>query len=153
MVLHVNGERHEIEAEAGASLLSVLREDLNLTGSKYGCGEGVCGACTVLIDGNPSRTCNIPVSEAAGKQIITIEGLEQNGRLHPVQEAFLQADPFQCAYCAPGMVMTTVALLQQNPTPTEAEIASFMNGNICRCGTYPKIVKAISLASNQTGRR
>jgi aerobic-type carbon monoxide dehydrogenase small subunit (CoxS/CutS family) len=153
MVFNVNGKQLTVEPEPGVSLLSVLREDLDLTGSKYGCGEGACGSCTVLIDGKPTRACNTPASEVAGKQVITIEALEKNGRLHPVQEAFLQADPFQCGYCAPGMIMSAVALLEKNPTPTEDEIIGSMNGNICRCGTYPRIVKAIQLASNQTGRR
>jgi aerobic-type carbon monoxide dehydrogenase small subunit (CoxS/CutS family) len=149
MILHVNGTRHEVEVPGTTSLLNVLREDLDLTGSKYGCGEGKCGACTVLIEGKPVRSCTMPVSGAAGKQITTIEGLEKNGRLHPVQEAFLQADPFQCAYCAPGMVMATVALLEQHPAPSEEEIVSAMNGNVCRCGTYPKIIAAIQLAAKQ----
>lgn len=153
MILLINGNQHEMEVEADASLLSVLRDDLDLTGSKYGCGEGTCGACTVLIDGKIFRSCIIQASEAEGKQITTIEGLEDKEQLHPVQEAFLQTDPFQCAYCAPGMVMASVALLEQNAAPTEEEIVSFMNGNICRCGTYPLIVKAIQLASNQTGRK
>lgn len=146
MVLNINGKQHEISAEHDADLLSVIREDLELTGTKYGCGEGACGACTVLLDGKPAKSCIIRVREVVGKEIITIEGLEKNGELHPVQEAYLESDPFQCAYCAPGMVMSTVALLKQNPSPTEDEIISAMNGNICRCGTYPKIVQAIKLA-------
>lgn len=155
MILYINGSPVEVEVEADASLLSVLRDDLELTGSKYGCGEGMCGACTVLIDGKASRSCIILASEATGKQITTIEGLgnENKEQLHPVQEAFLQTDPFQCGYCAPGMIMASVALLEQNASPTEQEIVSFMNGNVCRCGTYPRIVRAIQLASNQTGRK
>jgi aerobic-type carbon monoxide dehydrogenase small subunit (CoxS/CutS family) len=147
MVLKVNGKEHEIAAEPGVELLTVLRNDLDLTGSKYGCGEGSCGACTVLIDGKPLRACITPATAAVGKSIITIEGLEENGRLHRVQEAFLQTDPFQCSYCASGMIMSAVALLKSKPAPTDDEIITAMNGNICRCGTYLNIVKAIKLAS------
>ena len=147
MVLNINGIRHEVSAEPGTDLLSVLRNDLDLTGTKYGCGEGACGACTVLINKKPVRSCLTPVSAASGKEITTIEGLEKNGRLHPVQEAFLKADPFQCSYCASGMLMSSVALLESNPSPGYDEIIAAMNGNICRCGTYLNIVKAINLAS------
>jgi len=145
--LHVNGTRHKIDAEADRSLLSVLRDDLDLTGSKYGCGEGQCGACTVLIDGQATRSCITRVGAAAGKRIATIESLEKNGRLHPLQEAFLEADAFQCAYCTSGMIMSGVALLSKNPNPDEQEIVRFMEGNICRCGTYPRIVTAIRKAA------
>jgi len=148
MVLNVNGVQHEITAEPDVELLNVLRDELDLTGSKYGCGEGVCGACTVLINGTPSRSCITPVSSVVGKEITTIEGLEKSGKLHPVQEAFLTTDPFQCSYCAPGMIMSAVALLKNNPTPTEDAIINAMNGNICRCGTYSYIIEAIQLASN-----
>jgi aerobic-type carbon monoxide dehydrogenase small subunit (CoxS/CutS family) len=147
MELMINGVKHEVDVVPQLSLLNVLRDELDLTGSKYGCGEGACGACTVLIDGKPVRSCITPVSNATGKEIITIEGLEKNGNLHPVQQAFLEADPFQCAYCAPGMIMSSVALLRNNPSPTEEEMVTAMNGNICRCGTYPNIIKAIKLAS------
>lgn len=145
--LHVNGTRHKIDADADRSLLSVLRDDLDLTGSKYGCGEGQCGACTVLIDGQATRSCVTRLGAAAGKKVITIESLEQNGRLHPLQEAFLEADAFQCAYCTSGMIMSGVALLSKNPNPNEQEIVRFMEGNICRCGTYPRIVTAIRKAA------
>jgi aerobic-type carbon monoxide dehydrogenase small subunit (CoxS/CutS family) len=145
--LHVNGTRHKIDADTDRSLLSVLRDDLDLTGSKYGCGEGQCGACTVLIDGQATRSCITKLSAAAGKKIITIESLEKNGRLHPLQEAFLEADAFQCAYCTSGMIMSGVALLSKNPNPNEQEIVRFMEGNICRCGTYPRIVAAIRKAA------
>ena len=128
-------------------LLSVLRNELDLTGSKYGCGEGACGACTVLINGKPSRSCITPVSSVVNKEVTTIEGLEKNGKLHAVQKAFLTTDAFQCSYCASGMIMSAVALLKNNPAPTEDAIVKAMNGNICRCGTYPYIVKAIKLAS------
>ena len=147
MVLSVNGIRHEVGVEPELDLLTVLRNELDLTGSKYGCGEGVCGACTVLVNGSPSRSCITPVSSVVGKEITTIEGLEKDGRLHPVQEAFLDADPFQCSYCASGMIMSAVALLKSNPSPTENAIITAMNGNIFRCGTYANILKAIKLAA------
>ena len=145
--LHVNGTKHKIDADADRSLLSVLRDDLDLTGSKYGCGEGQCGACTVLIDGQATRSCITKLGAAAGKKIATIESLEKNGRLHPLQEAFIEADAFQCAYCTSGMIMSGVALLSKNPNPNEQEIVRFMEGNICRCGTYPRIVTAIRKAA------
>lgn len=145
--LHVNGTKHKIDADADRSLLSVLRDDLDLTGSKYGCGEGQCGACTVLIDGQATRSCITKLGAAAGKKIATIESLEKNGRLHPLQEAFIEADAFQCAYCTSGMLMSGVALLSKNPNPNEQEILRFMEGNICRCGTYPRIVTAIRKAA------
>jgi len=146
--LHVNGTKRRVEAEAERSLLSVLRDDLDLTGAKYGCGEGQCGACTVLIDGQPARSCLTPVGTAAGKQITTIEGLEQHGRLDPLQEAFLEVGAMQCGYCIPGMLMSGVGLLKKNPHPTEPEIVRAMEGNICRCGTYPRIVAAIRRVAN-----
>ena len=149
MVLTINGEKHEVAVDPDVELLSVLRNSLDLTGSKYGCGEGACGACTVLVNGKPLRSCITAVSSVVGKEIITIEGLEKNGNLHPVQEAFLKADPFQCSYCASGMIMSAVALLKSNPSPTEDAIVKAMNGNICRCGTYPNIVKSIKLASSK----
>jgi len=148
MVLNINGKKYEVNVQPEAELLVVLRNDLDLTGTKYGCGEGACGACTVLINGKATRSCVTPVRAAVGKDITTIEGLENNGKLHPVQEAFLKADPFQCSYCASGMIMSSVALLKTNPSPTEDDIISAMNGNICRCGTYLNILKAIKLASN-----
>src|SRR5262249_5061875 len=130
------------------SLLSVLRDDLDLTGAKYGCGEGQCGACTVLIDGQPARSCLTQVGSTAGKKITTIEGLEQEGRLHPLQEAFIKAGAMQCGYCIPGMLMSGVALLKKNPKPTEPEIIRAMEGNVCRCGTYPRIVAAVRRAAS-----
>jgi aerobic-type carbon monoxide dehydrogenase small subunit (CoxS/CutS family) len=153
--LHVNGTRLRIDSASDRSLLSVLRDDLDLTGTKYGCGEGQCGACTVLIDGQATRSCITTVAAAAGKKIITIEGLEKNGRLHPLQESFLEADALQCGYCTPGMIMSGVALLARNTDPSEPEIVRFMEGNICRCGSYPRIVTAIrkaALAIKRGGR-
>jgi len=147
MVLNVNGVKYEVTVDPDVELLTVLRNNLDLTGSKYGCGEGACGACTVLINGKPVRSCITPVSSVAGKEITTIEGLEKEGKLHPVQEAFLTTDAFQCSYCASGMIMSVVALLKNNPAPTDDAIVKAMNGNICRCGTYPYIIKAIKLAS------
>ena len=147
MVLNVNGVTREVLVDPDVSLLTVLRDYLSLTGSKYGCGEGACGACKVLIDGNPVPSCITSVGNATNKEIITIEGLEKNGKLHPVQEAFLTTDAFQCSYCAPGMIMTAVALLKKNPVLTEDAIVKAMNGNICRCGTHPYILKAIKLAA------
>ena len=141
--LVVNGQSQAIQADPGTSLLTVLRETLGLTGSKYGCGEGQCGACTILLGGVARRSCITPISAAAGKPITTIEGLEQSGRHHPVQQAFLDAEAFQCAYCTSGMIMSSVALLRQNPHPSPAEIEQSLQGNICRCGTYPRIIEAV----------
>ena len=145
--LEINGTRRRIEVDPERSLLSVLRDDLDLTGAKYGCGEGQCGACTVLIDGTPSRSCIVKAATLAGKKITTIEGLAHDGRLHPVQQAFLDADAMQCGYCTAGMIMGAVALLARNPKPSQAEIVRGMNGHICRCGTYPRVVRAIQQAS------
>jgi isoquinoline 1-oxidoreductase alpha subunit len=141
--LQINGTRRRIRADIERSLLSVLHEDLDLTGAKYGCGEGQCGACTVLIDGQPTRSCRTLVGTVAGKQVRTVEGLTQNGQLHPLQDAFLEAGAMQCGYCIPGMIMSGVGLLEKNPHPTEREIVRAMEGNVCRCGTYPRIVAAI----------
>ncbi len=149
MELLVNGVRRQVDADAGRSLLSVLRDDLELTGAKYGCGEGQCGACTVLIDGRAARSCTVRVGAVAGKAITTIEGLERNGKLHPVQQAFLDAGALQCGYCTPGMVLAAVALLDQNPDPSDAEILRAMQGNICRCGTYSRIITAIRMAARE----
>src|SRR3712207_2258939 len=131
--LNVNGRAHRVDVDPDASLLGVLRDDLGLTGTKYGCGEGQCGACTVLLDGRATRSCVTPVSQAAGRRIVTVEGLEQDGRLHSLQEAFLRADALQCGYCTSGMLMSGVALLGANPRPSREEIVRSMDGNICRC--------------------
>jgi aerobic-type carbon monoxide dehydrogenase small subunit (CoxS/CutS family) len=145
--LNVNGESVRIDADGERTLLSVLRDDLELTGCKYGCGEGQCGACTVLLDGVPTRSCRTNVGDVASSKVTTVESLERNGRLHPVQEAFLAADAMQCGYCTCGMIMAAVALLQKTPNPTEAEIVRAMQGHICRCGVYQRIVAAIKTAA------
>jgi aerobic-type carbon monoxide dehydrogenase small subunit (CoxS/CutS family) len=145
--LHVNGSRRAIEADPERSLLSVLRDDLGLTGCKYGCGEGRCGACTVLIDGQSTRSCITRIGAVQGKQVQTIESLAANGKLHPLQQAFLEAGALQCGYCTPGMIMSAVALLTDQPEAKRDDIIRFMNGNICRCGTYQRIVSAIEQAA------
>lgn len=147
MEIEVNGRKYPVSYDPDTPLLYVLRDELGLTGSKYGCGEGQCGACTVLIAGAARRSCQIAVSAVAGKAITTIEGLEKDGRLHPVQQAFLEAGAFQCAYCTPGMILSSVGLLQGNPNPGPAEIAQFLQGNICRCGAHPRIVEAVRQAA------
>ncbi len=150
--LHVNGSMRRIDADPERTLLSVLRDDLDLTGTKYGCGEGQCAACTVLVDGVPSHSCLTKVGAVAGKHIVTIEGLAAEGELHPVQEAFLEADAMQCGWCTPGMILGAVGLLARNPHPSDAEIVSGMNGHICRCGTYPRVVAAIRAAARKGAR-
>jgi aerobic-type carbon monoxide dehydrogenase small subunit (CoxS/CutS family) len=147
MELQINNKKYTVEGGNDESLLTVLREYLDLTGSKYGCGEGACGACTVLVEDKAVRSCITQASSVVGKKITTIEGLEQNGKLHAVQTAFVNADAFQCAYCASGMIMSAVSLLQKNTNPSEEEIMREMQGNICRCGIYPRIIKAIREAS------
>lgn len=145
--LVINGKNHSVDTDPQTSLLSVLREDLDLTGSKYGCGEGMCGACTVLIDGRAQRSCITRVGSVSGKQITTIEGIANGDQLHPVQQAFLDEGAMQCGYCTSGMIMSAVALLKKNPAPSEHDIIDFMDGNVCRCGTYSRIVSAIQKAS------
>ena len=149
IALNVNGKKLTVDVDPQTSLLSVLRNDLDMTGTKYGCGESQCGACTVLIDGQQTRSCITQVGRVANKQITTIEGLEKNGQLHPLQDAFLKADAMQCGYCTPGMIMSGVALLDKTPRPTREQIVQHMNGNICRCGTYLRIIAAIQMASDQ----
>ena len=149
--LLVNGAEHRIDVPPDESLLSVLRNRLDLTGTKYGCGEGQCGACTVLVEGKPVRSCRMSVRSAAGQKITTIEGLERGGRLHPLQEAFLRAEAFQCGYCTSGMIMSSLALLEANPHPSDAQIVRYMDGNICRCGTYSRIIAAIKDAAATHG--
>jgi len=152
MELVVNQTHYRLQLDPNSLLLWVLRDELELTGSKYGCGEGHCGACTVLIDGAPVRSCITPVSKVAGKDITTIEGLAQNGRLHPLQEAFIQADAMQCGYCTPGMILSGVGLLKKTPHPSEPEIRRALEGNVCRCGTYPRIVAAMQMAEKAMNR-
>jgi aerobic-type carbon monoxide dehydrogenase small subunit (CoxS/CutS family) len=147
--LRINGKAHTIEGEPGDSLLSVLRYELGLTGSKFGCGEGHCGACTVLVDNQLARSCTTRLAAVAGKPVTTIEAVAEGDRLHPVQQAFLETEAFQCGYCTPGMVMATIALLRAHPDPTDQDIAKFMDRNVCRCGTYPRIVQAVKLAAER----
>lgn len=147
MSLQINGDQHPVEADAKRSLLSVLRDDLGLTGAKYGCGEGQCGACTVLVDGVPRHSCVMSVGSVSDQPIRTIEGLANEDRLHPLQAAFLEHEAMQCGYCTCGMIMAATALLEQNSDPTEEDIIKFMDGNICRCGTYPRIIAAIRKAA------
>jgi len=145
--LRINGAQVDVNADRDRFLLEVLRDDLGLTGAKYGCGEGRCGACTVLVDGEPVRSCVTKLGAVAASAITTIEGLEKDGKLHPLQEAFLDKGAMQCGYCTCGMIMSGVALLRKNPNPTPVEVIEFMNGNICRCGTYPRIIAALSEAA------
>jgi aerobic-type carbon monoxide dehydrogenase small subunit (CoxS/CutS family) len=151
--LNVNGTKRTVDVDSSVSLLSVLRDNLDLTGTKYGCGEGRCGACTVLMDGQLTRSCVTPVGRAVGKQITTIEGLAKNGERHPLQDAFIKADAMQCAFCTSGMIMAASALLSKNARPSRDEIVSGMNRNICRCGIYQRIIEAIQIASSQTVNR
>ena len=148
----MNRRVRTVQVDPDTPLLWVLRDELDLTGTKYGCGEGQCAACTVLLDGQPVRSCITKVGAAAGKRILTIEGLAPEGKLHPVQEAFLEAEAMQCGWCTPGMVLGAVALLRRNGNPSDADIVAGMNGHICRCGTYPRIVKAIHSAAQKGGR-
>jgi aerobic-type carbon monoxide dehydrogenase small subunit (CoxS/CutS family) len=150
--LIVNGSKRSFDAPPEESLLSVLRNRLDLTGTKYGCGEGQCGACTVLVDGRATRSCRTAVSEVVGSKITTIEGLALTGRLHPAQQAFLDEEAFQCGYCTSGMIVATAALLTSNPNPSEKEIVESLNGNICRCGTYPRILAAVRHAAAATAK-
>ena len=136
-----------MDSDPDRSLLFTLRNSLDITGPKYGCGEGQCGACTVLLNGRPVRSCITPLRAAAGKSITTIEGLETDGKLHPLQEAFIHADAMQCGYCTPGMIMSGVALLRDHPTPDDSQIKRSLEGNVCRCGTYPRILAAVRMAS------
>ena len=148
-LLHVNGREHEIDAEPADSLLFVLRDDLGLAGSRFGCGEGQCGACTVLIDGSAVRSCVTRMGAIGTRSVTTIEALASASELHPVQQAFLDAEAFQCGYCTSGMIMAAVGLLKTNPNPSDADVARLMNASVCRCGTYPRIVRAIKLAADR----
>jgi len=151
VALTVNGKPQQVDASPDETLLSVLRNRLDMTGTKYGCGEGQCGACTVLIDGQATTSCQTKLSEAAGKKIVTIEGLAQGGRLHPVQAAFLEAEAFQCGYCTPGMIVACVGLLQGNASPSAEDVAGALTRNVCRCGTYPRILQAVQIAAKGKG--
>lgn len=146
IALTVNGRRQTVITDPKRPLLEVLREDLQLTGPKQGCGEGQCGACTVLVDGQRQHSCLLPVEAVAGKRVTTIEGLASGGKLHPVQEAFLAENAMQCGYCTPGMILSTVALLNEKPAATEADIVAWLNTHICRCCGYPRILKAVKRA-------
>jgi len=149
--LRVNGIDRSIPLDRERSLLYVLREELGLTGTKYGCGEGECGACKVLVDGVAVRSCKTPIGEAIGRSVTTIEGLAQGGALHPVQQAFVDAGAFQCGYCTPGMIIAAVSLLRQSPRPSEVEIRASLDGNLCRCGGYLRVIEAIQRASRPSG--
>ena len=151
--LEINGKKYPVSYPPDTPLLYVLRDELGLTGTKYGCGEGMCGACTVLIAGTARRSCQMPVSAAVAKPITTIEGLGKNGTLHPVQQAFLDAGAFQCAYCTSGMIMSSVSLLHSNPHPSAEQIVQSLEGNICRCGTHPRILEAVERAAETMRRR
>lgn len=150
MDLVINGARQTVRSGPERPLLYVLRDELDLTGAKYGCGEGQCGACTVLLDGVAVRSCLTPLSAAAGKQVTTIEGLEKGDALHPVQQAFIDADAMQCGYCTAGMIMSSVGLLKKNADPSVAEVKTALQGNVCRCGTYPRIIEAVRFAAKVT---
>ncbi len=149
--LRVNGIDRSVDLDRERSLLFVLREELGLTATKYGCGEGECGACLVLVDGAAVRSCVTPLAEAVGRSVTTVEGLAHGETLHPVQRAFVEAGAFQCGFCIPGMIVAAVALLNRNPNPGDDEIRAVMNGNICRCGGYLRIVEAIRRASGPVG--
>lgn len=146
----LNGKPQRVSTDARRTLLEVLREDLNLTGTKFGCGEGQCRACTVLLDGKPVRSCQTDIAEAEGHKVETIESLAPNGHLHPVQEGFVAEGAMQCGYCVPGMIMATVGLLRNNAAPTRPQIIEALNGNICRCCGYPNVVKAVQRAAQLT---
>jgi aerobic-type carbon monoxide dehydrogenase small subunit (CoxS/CutS family) len=151
----LNGKKTELKTDPNQTLLWVLRNHFNLTGTKFGCGTGFCGACTILIDDEPTRSCMLPVSDVAGKKVVTIEGLEKNGRLHPVQQAFIDHDALQCGYCTPGMILTAVGLLIKNPSPTRQEIIDGLEDNLCRCGAHIRIIDAVETAAKtmKSGRK
>jgi len=148
MILNVNGNRHEVQ-EGTRTLLEVLRDDLGLVGTKEGCGIGMCGACTVLVDGKPVSGCLTLAVQVADKEIVTVEGLAKDGKLHPIQQAFIDERAFQCAYCTPGFILSTMALLEENPDPSDDEIREYLAGNLCRCGSYQNIIKAVSVVSRK----
>jgi len=145
----LNGRSTVVEVDEGRMLLWVLRTELGLTGTKFGCGEGFCGSCTVLVDGRAERSCHLPVRKVAGKEVVTIEGLAKNGTLHPVQAAFVEHDALQCGFCTPGMIVSACALLLANPSPSRGQILEHMEGNLCRCGAHLRIVKAVQTAATE----
>ncbi len=145
----LNGKEVRLSAEPDRRLLWVLRTDLEHTGAKYGCGEGFCGACTVLVDNEPVLSCQYPLKDVGGREVLTIEGLSKNGKLHPVQEAFLKHNALQCGYCTPGMILQAYALLTENPDPTPEEIADALEGILCRCGSYNRIIAAVQTAARE----
>lgn len=146
--INVNGRRHDVAADPETPLLYVLRNDLHLKGARFGCGQGLCGACTVLVDGKPVQSCDYPLSAAAGKAITTIEGLAADGRRHPLQSAFIAEQAAQCGYCVTGIILAAKSLLDANPRPSDAEIRAALKGNLCRCGTHQRILKAIRRAAD-----
>jgi aerobic-type carbon monoxide dehydrogenase small subunit (CoxS/CutS family) len=148
----VNGEKRTVTTDPQRPLLDVLREDLHLTGAKYGCGEARCGACTVLVEGKPAFSCVLPVAKAEGKTVLTVEGLAKDEKLHPVQEAFLAEGAFQCGYCSPGMIMATVGLLAETPKPSDQQILAALDRHLCRCNDYTRILKAVRRAAAPAGR-
>ena len=147
ITLRINRARYDAEVDSDQSLLSVLRDVLDLTGTKFGCAQNECAACTVLLDGRPEKSCRLSADACVGREVTTIEGLETNGRLHPVQQAFLDKQAMQCGFCTPGMIMASVGLLRSNTNPTPADIIRYLQSNICRCGTYPRIVAAVQDAA------
>jgi aerobic-type carbon monoxide dehydrogenase small subunit (CoxS/CutS family) len=150
--LNVNGAKLRVNAYEQETLLSVLRDRLDLTGTKYGCGEGQCGACTVLLDGRAVHACQTPINAAANAKIVTIEGLEKNGELSVVQQSFLDEEAFQCGFCTSGMIMAATSLLSERANPSDEQIVTAMNGNVCRCGTYPRIVDAVRRAAREAAQ-
>ncbi len=148
----LNGKKVKLEADSDRMLLWILRTDLELTGTKYGCGEGYCGSCTVLINNKAERSCSIPLKEVKGKEVTTIEGLSRDGKLHPLQKAFAENDALQCGYCTPGMIMNAYGLLKNIPKPTHSQIIDGMENNFCRCAAHERIVKAVKTASSEMNR-
>jgi len=145
----LNGKKTEVRIDPTQTLLWVLRNHFELTGTKFGCGMGFCGTCTVLIDNEPVRSCTLPLSDVAGKKVVTIEGLAVNGKLHPVQKAFVEHDALQCGYCTPGMIMNATGLLLKNPSPTTQQIKDGMEDNLCRCGAHVRIIEAVHTAAKE----
>jgi aerobic carbon-monoxide dehydrogenase small subunit len=145
----LNGKAVKLEVDGDRKLLWILRTDLNLSGTKYACGQGLCGACTVLVNEEAQRSCQLPVREVARKKVVTIEGLAKEEKLHPLQKAFLEHNAFQCGFCTPGMILSAYSLLKKNSYPSESDVLQAMDGNLCRCGTHPRIVQAIQTAARE----